>query len=65
MPELLAQHPYEEESDGSNNNPAELTGEHLESELYKALRNGELERFQFLIDTVQGGNNLTILLRQA
>ena len=50
MPDLLAQYP-EEESAASNNNPVELTGEFMESELYKTLRDGDMERFQLLIDT--------------
>ncbi len=55
MPDLLAEYPEEESTSASNNNPVELTGEFLESELYKALRNGDVERFQLLIDTVHLG----------
>lgn len=53
MPDLLSDYPEEE---ASNNNPAELMGDHLEAELYKALRTGDQDRFQFLLNTVQLGN---------
>ena len=54
MPELLAEQP---EEDTTNNNPEEVTSDYLESELWKALRNNNADRFQSLLDTIQAGNS--------
>lgn len=53
MPDLIAEYPEEEAQ--TNNNPDEITSDYLESELWKALRNDDLERFQSLLDTIQDG----------
>lgn len=54
MPDLLEEFPEDEAA--TNNNPDEVTSEYLESELWKALRNGNQPRFQSLLETIQAGN---------
>lgn len=53
MPDLLAEYPEDERA--ANNNPDEINSDYLESEIWKALRNSNQERFQSLLDTVQAG----------
>lgn len=54
MPDLLADYP-EDEGETANNNSEEMTSDYLESEIWKALRNNNMERFQSLLHTVQTG----------
>ncbi|XP_057381320.1 transient receptor potential cation channel protein painless-like [Daphnia carinata] len=55
MPDVLSEFPEEEGAAAANNNPNEINSDYLESELWKALRNDNQERFQSLLDTVQAG----------
>jgi hypothetical protein len=55
MPDLLSEYPEDEGAAAANNNPDEINSDYLESEIWKALRNSNQERFQSLLDTVQAG----------
>ena len=57
MPELLAELPAEEQGGAAtNNNPvADMTVDNIEADLWRALRGGNLERFQLLLDTIAIG----------
>ncbi|XP_032796549.2 transient receptor potential channel pyrexia isoform X1 [Daphnia magna] len=59
MPDVLSEFPEEEGAAAANNNPNEINSDYLESELWKALRNDNQERFQSLLDTVQAGGVAT------
>ena len=59
MPDLLDDYPPEDEG-STNNNPDEMSSDYLESELWRTLRAGNLERFQSLLDTIQAAGRLPI-----
>ena len=59
MPELLAELPEDADQavgGATNNNPViDLTVDNIEADLWRALRAGNLERFQLLLDTIAIG----------
>ena len=65
MPELLAKFLAEfEQGVGAvaNNNPvADMTAGNIENELWRALRQRNLDRFQFLLNSIARGNQCSLL----
>jgi len=49
---------FPEDEGAANNNSDEMNSDYLESEIWKALRNSNQERFQSLLHTIQAGKTI-------
>ena len=53
MPDLLEEFPQDDTS--ANNNPAEVSSEAIEAELWRCLRAANLDRFREIMSTIKTG----------